>query len=271
MIEEEIDRENIFRIVTWNCRGRFSEKFEIIKELDADVYIIQECKNPKYEKPRKKKQKDYCDFVNKSDCWVGDTSSSGRGVGIFVNKNYTLCNNEWNEGVPGYYVSGKICRKNIEFNILGVWAKGGPNYEKGVYSYLKEQKINGKLTSDYIIAGDMNLDMIIGNEQLTCEIIEFLNKDMELFSTYHEFPTPIVIHGKEKEKTYYDEEIIDLSVIKIDEKILFPSFKISKPKSHVDYVFANKNRKLEKVYLGKPEIWLKHSDHLPLIVDLIIE
>ena len=39
------------------------------------------------------------------------------------------------------------------------------------------------------------------------------------------------------------------------------------PKSHVDYIFANKG-KIEKVELQKPEDWLKYSDHLPLYVEL---
>ena len=34
------------RIVSWNCNGKFREKFKKIKELDADIYVIQECENP---------------------------------------------------------------------------------------------------------------------------------------------------------------------------------------------------------------------------------
>ena len=34
------------KIVTWNCQGKFREKFELIKEENADIYVIQECENP---------------------------------------------------------------------------------------------------------------------------------------------------------------------------------------------------------------------------------
>ena len=34
------------KIISWNCKGKFREKFkEIIKE-DADIYVICECENP---------------------------------------------------------------------------------------------------------------------------------------------------------------------------------------------------------------------------------
>ena len=38
------------RIVTWNCRGGFHEKYKYIEKLDADIYIIQECANPEISK-----------------------------------------------------------------------------------------------------------------------------------------------------------------------------------------------------------------------------
>lgn len=34
------------RIVSWNCAGKFREKFQSILPLNADIYVIQECENP---------------------------------------------------------------------------------------------------------------------------------------------------------------------------------------------------------------------------------
>ena len=35
------------RIVSWNCNGKFREKNTVISDLQADIYVIQECENPK--------------------------------------------------------------------------------------------------------------------------------------------------------------------------------------------------------------------------------
>ncbi len=34
------------KIVTWNCKRAFRKKFENISDFNADIYIIQKCKNP---------------------------------------------------------------------------------------------------------------------------------------------------------------------------------------------------------------------------------
>ena len=41
------------KIVSWNCCGKFREKYPLIEKLDADIYVIQECENPKLAKNKK--------------------------------------------------------------------------------------------------------------------------------------------------------------------------------------------------------------------------
>ena len=62
------------KIITWNCNGKFHESFkEIIKE-DADIYVIQECGNP-----RESKWDDYREFAS-NHFWVGENKHKGLAI-----------------------------------------------------------------------------------------------------------------------------------------------------------------------------------------------
>jgi hypothetical protein len=60
--------------VSWNCNGAFRKKFEAIAQLEADLYVIQECENP-----------DQCsdDAYRqwaKNHLWTGQNKNKGLGV-----------------------------------------------------------------------------------------------------------------------------------------------------------------------------------------------
>lgn len=49
----DISKGTVYRmkIISWNCRGKFREKYAVLEKMDADIYVIQECENPeKYKK-----------------------------------------------------------------------------------------------------------------------------------------------------------------------------------------------------------------------------
>ena len=62
------------KIISWNCNGKFREKFKEIIKFDADVYVIQEC-----EDPEKYLNDNYPNFA-KNSVWIGDNPNKGLGV-----------------------------------------------------------------------------------------------------------------------------------------------------------------------------------------------
>ena len=75
------------RIVSWNCNGKFREKFEKIEELNADIYVIQECENPQ----------NYIDSVysNFAKNYIWNGEKQNKGLGIFARGNISIENNGW--------------------------------------------------------------------------------------------------------------------------------------------------------------------------------
>ena len=233
------------KIVTWNCRGNFSNKYRYIKQLNADVYIIQEC-----DRPEDSREQGYRDFSSNS-LWVGhyDKNGAGRGLGIFVKEGHTIKDNRWSQGDPGYYIS---CRIDNAFDLLGVWAYNDKDgcYAPGVLNYMTEHK--DRLNTDYVIAGDFNLDESIkgqwkSSKEQTKKTFALLNS-IGLVGAYQKHFGES--HGNESRKTFY---------------------RGGKPSSHIDYVFAE-GSKIKNAELLNPNIWIRRGiDHLPLVIDLEIK
>lgn len=76
------------KIVSWNCNGKFREKFKYILETNADIYIIQECENPEFYNDT-----EYKDFAI-NYIWQGENKN--KGLGIFAKENISLNKNNWN-------------------------------------------------------------------------------------------------------------------------------------------------------------------------------
>lgn len=69
------------KIISWNCNGKFREKYEAIIEEDADIYVISE-----YKKPKESKSKKYKEFAGNNYIWVGNLYF--KGLEIFAKKKY---------------------------------------------------------------------------------------------------------------------------------------------------------------------------------------
>jgi exonuclease III len=77
------------KIVTWNCNGAFRKKFHSIMNLDADLFVIQECENP-----AETRDKDYIEWAS-NYLWIGSTKN--KGLGIFASPNIKLDSLHWRD------------------------------------------------------------------------------------------------------------------------------------------------------------------------------
>ena len=242
------------KIVTWNCNWAFRGKFKKALELDGDIYIVQECENPKLVKS--KDFKDYEDYntymkFTKNHKWIGDNKN--KGLGIFVNTLKTSeqqikieilpCNNNLD-----YFI---LCRVNEKFNLLGAWChKGtikGLEYIGQMWKYLED---NASELSETLIVGDFNSNAIWDfrhKGHSHSDVVDILSK-IGLVSYYHSQEKEN--HGEEKKATFY-------------------RWKKHNKSYHIDYFFG-KSEWVKSLEIGEFADWIKFSDHMPLIAEINI-
>lgn len=117
------------KIISWNCNGKFREKFKDIIEEDADIYVIQEC-----EDPVKAKNDEYKEFAGDNYFWTGN--SKDKGLGIFAKEDVALEKiSDLNEEDFSNFIALKV---NDSFNLLGVWAM--PPYVEMIHDFFDVNK-----------------------------------------------------------------------------------------------------------------------------------
>ena len=218
------------KIVSWNCRGAFREKFSVIQEENADIYVVQECENPQ------KYQKQFSEFLS-NYVWYGENDN--KGLGVFARSDIKIELNDWPFYCLRHFISMKI---NDSFDLVGVWAS--PPYIEEYYIY---QSINlDKYDEKTLIIGDFNSNAIWdkdhGKRNHSAAVAELKSKN--LISAYHHVTGEE--QGNETQSTFY-------------------LHKNKNKKYHIDYCFLNPD-KIKEFQILNSEKWLQYSDHLPIRV-----
>ena len=225
--------ESKIKIVSWNCNGKFREKFNEIIEEDADIYVICECENP-----AESNDEEYREFAGDNYFWIGDLHY--KGLGIFAKEDVTLErlkeyeNEEFKLFLP--------LRVNDSFNLLGVWSK--PKYVEMIHDYFDANV--DLFDENLVMCGDFNSNVVFNYHHPKAKNHTVLNEKLEskgLFSVYHDLTGDE--QGEERSMTYYQARHLNNPF-------------------HLDFVYAGKDvvKDFEILDFYK---WITISDHLPIV------
>jgi len=230
------------KIVSWNCNGAFRHKFKAVSALDGDVFVIQECENPKLS------TNDYRQWAE-SYVWAG--SSPSKGIGVFVKNGLSISTLAWPDHGLRQFLPVRI---NNELNLLAVWTKDDRVNRMGYIGQFWQyiQHHTELICDQTVICGDLNSNRRWdkkGRLWNHSECVASL-KARGFESLYH------VCNGEqqgtESMPTFYLQR------------------KLEKP-YHIDYFFANPllaapNQAV--VTVGSAEDWLLLSDHMPITLTI---
>jgi exonuclease III len=235
------------KIITWNCNMAFRKKWNSVVELNPDILIVQECEN---ESKYKQTQliPGYNEFI-----WIGENLNKGIGIISFNNYHIELLQNYSKEFK--FIVPLKVTGES-EFNLFAIWAM--PDKSSRLKGYVGQiwNAVNyyeSELNSLSILVGDWNSNAIWNHERKNgnhSQLVRLL-EEYEILSVYHELNEEE--QGKELEPTLF--------LLKNKDKPY-----------HIDYCFASKNMITEDttINIGEFEKWIKISDHMPVIIDNLV-
>ncbi|MEP7254295.1 MAG: endonuclease/exonuclease/phosphatase family protein [Ferruginibacter sp.] len=232
------------KIITWNCNMAFRKKAIHILAHKPDILIVPECEHPD-------KLKFDNDVPTPTDIlWFGENQNKGLGIFSYSEFRFKLIkthNPELKMIIP-IAVTGN----NYKFNLFAVWANNPTDPDgqyveqvwKAIHHYNK--KLSKKNT---ILIGDFNSNTIWdrkyrkGNHS---HVVDRLQKK-GITSCYHLYHKQV--QGKEEQPTYYLYRHKD------------------KP-YHLDYCFASADlaHRIQSVEIGDHDMWVKYSDHVPVMV-----
>ncbi len=232
------------KIVTWNCNGKFREKYKEIAQLNADIYIIQECENPALTNNDK-----YKTWAH-NHIWVG--ANKNKGLGVFLREDLKMKPLEWDSAGLKYFIRFCIDKEIV---IIAAWCHHADSPTFGYIGQLwKYLQLHKDKIKKGIIAGDLNSNAIWDKWDRWWNHSDVVRElaDGGICSIYHHQTN--TEHGKEDIPTFFLQK------------------NAQKP-YHIDYIFASEiliPDRSSNMEIGKREDWIKWSDHMPITATLII-
>lgn len=223
------------RIVSWNCNGAFRKKYKRILELEADIYVIQECEPIDLIKGDLKK-------IISNGIW--EKGANTKGVLVFAKLGVKLEKMEWNSYGMRVFIPIMV---NNSFSLIAVWITK-PAYIEEFYIW---QLANSERMSDeVVIIGDFNSNAVWdkGHSDRGHSVVVNILKGKGLESAYH-----YITGDKQGEET----------------KPTFHMYRKVEKTFHIDHCFI-KPEKIQS-YKVLDKSWLEISDHIPIVLEMKCE
>jgi exonuclease III len=232
------------RIVSWNCQGAFRQKIAPVLTLEPDVLVVQECEPlDKLHFPEGK-----CPafaWRTKSDCRKG---LAVFGFGVHMNP-LDEAERDFQHVVPFL-----VTTKTEAFTLFAVWALNNKQKReerhigqvwKGLLHYesiLEERE--AMLIGDFNSNKQWDWKPRIANHT---KVVQSL-RERGIESLYHQKTG--ILHGEERSFTFFHG-------------------RNPRRPYHIDYCFASRAlRQRSSFCIENPEVFLHHSDHIPIVAEL---
>ena len=221
------------RFITWNCRsGSIDHRMAQLAEYRPDVVFLQECV-PAVRRP----------------CTYRVNAQKGIAL-VCASPGFRLSALARNSNAGRASVAASVVGDGA-FSVVGIWGQL-PNYVADVLRTL-EAHARRLRRGRTIVMGDFNSGVALRGEQSLSvghrRILDTCSA-LGLASAYHAFHR--IEHASEKHATYYHQ------------------FKLTQP-WHIDYCFVPTSwlAGVRSVQVLDGDTWASHSDHRPLIVDVV--
>lgn len=227
----------------------FRNKYEKILELKPDLLVLQECEG------KEKISKALKDYPVNNIIWYGENPHKGVAIISFNDLEIELLPDHDPEFQ--YIVPVRLKYFEQSINLFCIWAM--PHKTERAKDYVGQiwgavHHYSTLLDQDSILVGDFNSNAIWDKSRKQgnhSDVINFLN-EKHIYSLYHNLLD--YKHGEEAHPTLY--------LLK----------KRHKP-YHMDYCCLSQSliTSKTKITVGSFEEWIKLSDHMPLIIEQLVD
>lgn len=228
----------LFRIVAWNCAGKFARNAGQLATLDADICIVPEALEPHATALG----------YGYATHWHGEHGQ--RGLLIAAKNGWRL---EVVQAAPQrHMLLTTIGRADVSISVIGVWAMRGPQgYAGSVISGLDALLPSIKDVANVFVAGDFNASPVFDRTSPPALRFAQISDRLHasgLVSLWHQRSGEPF--GSEATPSYFHQ------------------WK-EHQRFHIDFAFVSKAmaERCRDFQIGAFDPWCGHSDHMPLIAN----